>query len=95
MPLTFLPYTSLNDVLIKGGIPFLSDKMAEGISHHRVAYLNEYLEKLGAKTAIVEHQYIDRNFMDDYCGYYARCFNEYPKKCERIHFSSAPLMRIY
>jgi hypothetical protein len=85
MPLTFLPYTSLNEVLIRGGIPFLSDKMAEGISHHRVSYLNEYLEKLGTKTAIVEHEYIDRNFMDDYCGYYAKCFNKYPKKCERIH----------
>lgn len=54
----------------------------------RVLYLNEYLHRLGVKTAIIEHEYIDRNFIDDYCGYYGKCFAEYPKKCERIHFFS-------
>lgn len=95
MPLTFLPYTSLNDVLIKGGIPFLSDKMAEGISHHRVAYLNEYLEKLGAKTAIVEHQYIDAILWMTIADTTPDVSMNILRNVSESICSSAPLMRIY
>lgn len=52
----------------------------------RVCYIDEYLRKLGVKTVVIENDYIDRNFIDDYCGYYAKCFKNYPKKCKRLLF---------
>lgn len=53
---------------------------------NRLQYLDEYLGKIGIKTIVAEHDYIDRNFIDDYCGYYARCYRDLPKKCERLLF---------
>lgn len=50
----------------------------------RFKYLDEYLKKIEVRTVIIEHEYVDRNFIDDYCGYYARSFRDYPKKCVRL-----------
>lgn len=52
-------------------------------------YLKEYLgiEKgIGAKTIIVEHDYISKDYLVDYASYYASCFDNYSKKCNRVHF---------
>lgn len=55
-------------------------------SNQRFKYLEDYLMKIGAKTVIVESPYVDSNFIEDFCGHYARCFSNYPKYCKRIHF---------
>ena len=54
----------------------------------QILYLIEYLSELGVKTIVRESSYIDQNYSDDYRGYYARCFEEYPKRCSRIHVFS-------
>lgn len=82
------PFKSISALWNDGHIPSRYEGHSGKLSLQKVRYLDEYLDKLGAKTAIVEHEYVDRNFMDDFCGYYARCFTSYPKKCERIHFFS-------
>lgn len=51
-----------------------------------IGYLDEYLTKIGVKTVIVEEQYIDKHYVEDYAAYYARCFGEYGRKCARLHF---------
>ncbi len=58
------------------------------IRNDRFHYLDDYLKKIGATSVIIECEYVDRNFIEDYCGHYARCFNDYPKKCHRLHFFS-------
>lgn len=50
----------------------------------RFKYLDKYLKRIEVRTVIIEHEYVDRNFIDDYCGYYARSFRDYPKKCVRL-----------
>lgn len=55
----------------------------------RIQYLDEYLKNIDVKTVIIEHEYVDRNFIDDYCGYYARSFRDHPKKCVRLLFFSS------
>ncbi|MBU0711897.1 hypothetical protein KJ762_09445 [bacterium] len=35
---------------------------------------------------IVEADYIDHDYIVDYAGYYSRCFQSYPKVCNRVHF---------
>lgn len=56
-------------------------------------YFEDYLRSIGAATVIVEPEYIDKNFMEDYSRYYSRCFKSYSKKCERLHFFSSGFNR--
>lgn len=49
-------------------------------------YFENYFEYLKAKKIIVENNYIDRDFLDDFCGYYIRCFKKYDRECTRLHF---------
>lgn len=58
------------------------------LKKRQVVYLKQYLEDIHAKTAVIEENYVDRDFVEDYAHYYSRCFTEYQKKCFRIHFFS-------
>jgi len=49
-------------------------------------YFDEYFSALGAKTIVVENDYIDRDYLEDYAGYYVRCFECYERVCTRLHF---------
>ena len=49
-------------------------------------YFDSYFEHLRAKTIVVERNYIDRDYIEDYSSYYVRCFNPYEKICTRFHF---------
>lgn len=53
-------------------------------------YLYKYLEvdHVACKTIVVESDYIDRHFLEDYSEYYARCFPSHPRRCSRLHFFS-------
>jgi hypothetical protein len=51
-----------------------------------LTYFENYFEHLKAKKIIVENNYIDRDFLNDFCGYYVRCFNKYKRECTRLHF---------
>lgn len=55
---------------------------------HRI-YFQEYFRELGAATIVVEHDYIDRDYLEDYAAYYDRCFREYPRRTHRLHFFKA------
>jgi hypothetical protein len=54
-------------------------------------YFEEYFSHLGARTILVENGYIDHDFLEDYAGYYVRCFHPYRRKCSRLHFFRCPL----
>ena len=49
-------------------------------------YFKEYFENLNTKTILVENDYTDKDFLEDYAAYYVRCFSDYKKKCTRLHF---------
>jgi hypothetical protein len=49
-------------------------------------YFEHYFGALGAQSIIVENDYIDRDFLEDFAGYYVRCFGDYKRKCTRLHF---------
>jgi len=53
-----------------------------------VEYLGSYLSKVETKTIVVEHTYIDKDYLEDFAAYYVRCFADYPKTCTRLHFFS-------
>jgi len=54
----------------------------------QVQYLVGYLDKIGAKTILLESEYVDRDFLEDFAGYYVRCFEPYRRYCSRLHFFS-------
>jgi hypothetical protein len=63
--------------------------------HHKVTEralsLARYLTSPGiqAKTIVEESEYIDRDYLEDFAGYYVSCFTEYPRRCRRLHFFSS------
>lgn len=49
-------------------------------------YLVDYLPKLGAKSIVLESDYLDRDFSVDHSKYYTTCFKPYKRICHRLHF---------
>ncbi len=49
-------------------------------------YFNTYFTFLQAKIILVENNYIDHDYLEDYAGYYVRSFKDYNKVCTRVHF---------
>lgn len=49
-------------------------------------YFPEYFKQLAAKTIVVEEDYVDRDYLEDFAGYYVRCFKAPESHCARLHF---------
>lgn len=49
-------------------------------------YFAGYFGDLNAKLIVVERRYVDRDFLEDYAAYYVRCFADYKRYCNRLHF---------
>lgn len=87
MNFDLLPYsheilrTSLLDDDDYPGIDFV-----QGRRH--TEYLQQYFDELNAETILVEKDYVDRDYLQDYAECYDRCFFEYPRRTNRIHFFS-------
>lgn len=54
----------------------------------QVSYLYEYLNNLNAKMIIIESDYIDKAYLEDYSEYYIKCFKKYQREVNRLHFFS-------
>jgi hypothetical protein len=59
----------------------------------QAVYLAEYLRHLKAKTILVEHGYVDRDYLEDYASYYVGNFLPYPKLTKRLHFFAQALSK--
>ena len=51
-------------------------------------YLYRYLNDLCANSVILEREYLDKDYLEDYLKYYAKCFRNKGPKCARLHFFS-------
>lgn len=54
----------------------------------QIEYIYKYLSDLSAKTVLLEREYIDKDYLEDYSRYYVKCFNNGGHKCARLHFFS-------
>lgn len=63
----------------------------EIIRKKQVTYLFNYLKDLGAKSIVLETDYVDKDYLEDYSRYYVKCFNKYGARCARLHFFSEEL----
>lgn len=52
----------------------------------RAKYLHRYLSDIGAKAIVVEYNYTDGDYLEDFASYYVRCHAAYERCCKRLHF---------
>lgn len=56
------------------------------IKKKQVNYIYNYLKDLDAKSVVLEVEYVDKDYLEDYSRYYVKCFNRYGERCARLHF---------
>lgn len=80
-----LPYSidNLIECFVTGSEGATSDQIRD--KFHRT-YFEEYFCELQAKTIVVEPDYIDKDYLEDYAAYYDRCFRDYRRRTTRLHF---------
>src|SRR6202034_383428 len=57
----------------------------------KIKYLSDYLLAVNAKSMIIELDYVDGDYLDDFSNYYVKCFKSYQRKCKRLHFFAKDL----
>ena len=65
---------------------FTNDYCVRSKKDQEIIYIYEYLEELGCKKIVVEEEYVDKEFLEDYSHYYSKCFRSYNRYCKRLHF---------
>ncbi|VVQ23579.1 hypothetical protein [Pseudomonas fluorescens] len=59
---------------------------ADIFSKPQVLYLFKYLKELKAEGVLLEPEYIDREFLEDFSNYYVKRFGNNGYVCSRLHF---------
>ena len=69
-------------------LPFSEERFFECVQEcsTQTEYLFKYLSHIKAGTIILEKQYIDRYYMEEYEHYYSSCFKKMTNYCQRLHF---------
>lgn len=55
-------------------------------SKDQVDYLYNYLKILGAEKVLLERNYVDKDYLEDFSRYYVKRFGNDGHKCARLHF---------
>ncbi len=60
---------------------------ADPAQSKQLNYIAWYLvDQLNCSNYVCETHYIDKDYMDDFAGFYARSVRQYPNYCWRVHF---------
>ncbi len=51
-----------------------------------IQYLKKYLDDLKVSAVVLEENYIDRHYLDEYAEFYSRVFDPPSSKCRRLHY---------
>lgn len=54
----------------------------------QIDYFFRYLKDLKANSIVLEFDYLDKDYLEDYARYYVKCFNNHGHKTARLHFFS-------
>lgn len=57
----------------------------------QVNVLFHYLKDIGAENVLLEREYQDKDYLEDFSQYYVKCFQNSGYKCARLHFFSCSL----
>ena len=81
-----LPYSA--ETLIQLLSELSSANPARVAAKTHIEYFREYFRMVDAKTLVVEPNYTDRDYLEDFAAFYVRCHAGYRSSCARIHFFS-------
>ncbi len=56
----------------------------------QAAYIVNYLDHIGAKTFMIEEDYVDKDYLVDYQKFYCRAFKDKGRYTTRVHFFRSP-----
>ena len=74
--------------LLKLPEPILVDVRDE--PHRQLNYIDQYARTLGCKTFLIEHHYIDRDYMEEHSIFYSKDLSSSVNYCRRVHFFRCP-----
>lgn len=74
------------DVLVENLAEFSKASKEDIDAKIHSIYFRDYFLSLGAKTLLIEPEYIDHDYLEDYAAYYVRCFEPYKRTTARFHF---------
>lgn len=57
----------------------------------QIDYIYRYLNDLDAESVLLEPQYIDKDYLEDFNHYYVKCFGNSGFVSARLHFFSKKL----
>lgn len=66
----------------------------DGLPSHAAANIIEKLQGAGARSALVENDYLDRDYSTEYSKFYSRLFQRYRRHTRRLHFFRVDLAQI-
>jgi len=89
-----LPYSSENLAVALSGRGNGTNHYVQSISTEAVKKKDHYKyflsyfsdEGIGARTIVIEKNYISKAYISDYSNYYSTCFKDYQRFCSRVHF---------
>ena len=58
------------------------------------ANIVEQFREAGARSALVEHDYLDRDYSEEFSVFYSRLFQRYRRRTRRLHFFRADLATV-
>lgn len=82
-PLLFVDFSSLDNPL---------NAIKNSRQSTQSDYLIRYLSDLNACKVVVENNYFDRDFLDEFSAFYCLSAKGYPNVCKRVHFFSSDLV---
>lgn len=80
------PYTIQNLIELLADVADTSNEVVAAKTH--LVFFEGYFQdaSIAAKTIVVEWKYVDHDYLEDFAAYYVRCFEDYERKCARLHF---------
>jgi hypothetical protein len=85
-------YTVFDDIDFNSICAYITQVSGSDYKHvytkPQIQYLKNYLQSsnISASTVLLEHEYVDKFYLEDFTKYFASCFFDYKKKTARIHF---------
>lgn len=67
----------------------LNEKNQEPHNINHLDFFLKYLKDLKAKFIVIETEYTDSDYLDDFAFFYVTCNHKYVSMCRRIHFFSS------
>lgn len=80
---------ALIEKLVQYGYEFSDKQDVENKS--QTQYFKEYFDAIKPKTIIVETNFIDANYLDDFASFHVKCFANYKKTTTRFFFFAEQL----